>query len=210
GISDFTKGRIMLFHRLRSALAFLSLCSSTLTAAGGMAAERPPRDHHIKTVFIILMENHNWTGDGSRSINGNPNAPYINDTLLPMASHAEQYFNPPNNHPSLPNYLWLEAGRNFGIHNDGPPSQNAQDTTQHLVTLLNNEGISWKGYMENASGKTCPLTDEGKTDPDGSRYYAVKHDPFVYFNDVTDNLDRHSANCIAHVRPYKEFAADLA
>ena len=23
--------------------------------------------HHIKTVFLILMENHNWTGDGLRS-----------------------------------------------------------------------------------------------------------------------------------------------
>ncbi len=46
---------------------------------------------NIKTVFIILMENHNWTGGkGRTSIKGNPSAPYINNTLLPMASHAEQ------------------------------------------------------------------------------------------------------------------------
>lgn len=34
------------------------------------------------------MENHNWTGAGSSSIKGNPEAPYINYTLLPMASYA--------------------------------------------------------------------------------------------------------------------------
>ena len=37
-------------------------------------------------VFIILMENHNWS-----SIIGNAQAPYINNTLLPMASYCGQY-----------------------------------------------------------------------------------------------------------------------
>src|SRR5438093_3640726 len=49
----------------------------------------------IHTVFLILMENHDWS-----SITGSPSAPYINDVLLPMASHAEQYYNPPGLHPS--------------------------------------------------------------------------------------------------------------
>src|SRR5438045_9282905 len=114
---------------------------------------------NIKTVFIILMENHNWTGGkGRTSIKGNPSAPYINNTLLPMASHAEQYFNPPGIHPSLPNYLWLEAGMNFGILNDNAPSSNHQSTTSHFSTQLKNAGISWKTYQENISGATCPLT----------------------------------------------------
>src|SRR5712672_3105091 len=82
----------------------------------------------VKTIFIILMENHNWS-----QIKGNASAPYINNTVLPMASHAEQYCNPPNIHPSLPNYLWLEAGDNFGIFNDNDPSANHQSTTSHLV-----------------------------------------------------------------------------
>ena len=59
------------------------------------------------------MENHNWS-----DIKGNASAPYINTTLLPQASYAQQYYNPPGIHPSLPNYLWLEAGTNFGISND--------------------------------------------------------------------------------------------
>src|SRR5207247_4987326 len=78
----------------------------------------------IHTVFLILMENHDWS-----SIKGSPSAPYINDILLPIASHAEQYYNPPGVHPSEPNYLWLEAGTNFGILNDNYPSSNHQSST---------------------------------------------------------------------------------
>jgi hypothetical protein len=173
------------------------------------AFDTDPATHHIKTVFIILMENHNWTGDGNLDIKGNPAAPYINNTLLPIASHAENYSNPPGIHPSLPNYLWLEAGTNFGIFDDNPPSQDHQSTHKHLVTQLEKAGISWKSYDENISGKVCPLTDGGGIDPDGNSYYGVRHDPFVYFDDVTNHLDRHSAHCIKHVRPYKELAGDL-
>src|SRR5689334_16707415 len=71
----------------------------------------------VKTVFTIVLENQNWS-----SVKGSPSAPYINNTLLPMASHAEQYYNPPGNHPSLPNYLWLEAGTSFGITDGLDPS----------------------------------------------------------------------------------------
>lgn len=169
----------------------------------GTVTQATAQKHNIKTVFIILMENHNWTeGSGSGSIKGSRYAPYINNTLLPMASHAEQYFNPPGIHPSLPNYLWLEAGTNFGILDDNAPSVNSQTTTQHLVTLLNNANISWKAYEEDISGSTCPLTNTGE--------YAVKHDPFVYFDDVTNNQDSNSAYCISHVRPFTELATDLA
>src|SRR5207248_10924866 len=74
-----------------------------------------------KTVFLIMMENHNWS-----DIKGSPSAPYINTTLLPMATHAEHAYNRPGIHPSEPNYLWLEAGTNFGITNDADPAVNHQ------------------------------------------------------------------------------------
>ena len=64
----------------------------------------------MKTVFLILMKNHNWS-----DIKGSSSAPYINHMLLPMASHAERYYNPPNIHPSAPNYLWLEAGTDHRV-----------------------------------------------------------------------------------------------
>ena len=147
-------------------------------------------------VFMILMENHNWS-----DIKNNPSAPYINNSLLPMASHAEQYYNPPGIHPSEPNYLWLEAGTNFGIYNDADPYANHQSSTKHLVTLLNNAHISWKSYQENISGTACPLT--------GNSLYAPKHNPMVFFDDITNSNDPNSPYCIAHVRPYTELAADL-
>src|SRR5437763_8566177 len=169
----------------------------------GFVAQTMGQQTNIKTVFIILMENHNWTGGkGRTSIKGNPSAPYINNTLLPMASHAEQYFNPTGIHPSLPNYLWLEAGTNFSILDDNPPSVDNQSTNSHLVTLLNTAGISWKAYEEDISGTVCPLTDVAE--------YAVKHDPFVYLDDVTNRQAPAGADCIAHVRPYTELSGDLA
>src|SRR6266446_9720828 len=124
------------------------------------------------TVFVILMENHNWS-----DIKGSLEAPYINHSLLPLASYAEHYFNPPGVHPSEPNYLWLEAGTNFGIRNDRSPAHNHQSTTSHLVDLLEAAGLSWRAYQEDISGLDCPLTSVG--------VYDVNHDPFVYFDDVT-------------------------
>jgi phosphatidylinositol-3-phosphatase len=146
------------------------------------------------------MENQNWS-----SIKGNKSAPYMNQTFLPMASHAEQYFNPPNNHPSLPNYLWLEAGTNFGILDDDPPRADSQSSTHQLVTLLKNApngGVSWRAYEENISGRDCALYNKYP--------YAVRHNPFVYFNDVTDKKNVRSAYCIAHIRPFAELPKDLA
>jgi hypothetical protein len=152
--------------------------------------------NHIQTVFLIVMENHNWS-----DIYNNPSAPYINKTLLPQASYALQYFNPPGNHPSEPNYLWLEAGTNFGVKNDNPPDDNHQRSTEHLVTYLNRAGFTWKAYEEGISGKDCPLSD--------SILYASKHNPMVFFEDVTDGNNPNSAYCIAHERPFTELQSDL-
>ena len=187
-----------------------AMAAMSLYAAGAGTARAQTARQHIQTVFLILMENHNWTGAGPTSIKGNPEAPYINNVLIPMGSHAENYSNPPEIHPSLPNYLWLEAGTNFGIADDAPPAQNHQSTTAHLVTQLTAAGISWKAYEEDITGADCPLTNEGAVDPNGSQLYAPKHDPFVYFDDVTDNLNPQSPTCIAHVRPFPELATDLA
>ena len=66
-----------------------------------------------------------------------------------------------------------------------------------LVTLLNNAGISWKSYDQATDGKYCP--------------FAVQwHVPFVFFDDVTNNMDSKSAYCIAHIRPMNELDTDLA
>lgn len=187
-----------------------SLCSAlALTLAVPVVVQAQPV-HHIHTVFVIVMENHNWTGASSGNIKGNPAAPYINYTLIPMASHANVYDNPPGIHPSLPNYIWMEAGNNLGITDDGPPSAHPQSTTDHLTTLLEKAGVTWRAYEEDITGKTCPVTPEGSLDPNGNQLYQPRHDPFVYFDDQTNGLNPLSTKCINHVRPYSELATDLA
>ncbi|HWA89607.1 MAG TPA: alkaline phosphatase family protein [Rhizomicrobium sp.] len=187
---------------IRGALSALALLSLGAPAEAGTT-------HHIKTVFLILMENHNWTGDDDKSIEGARRARYINKVLIPMGSHANQYYNPPGTHPSLPNYLWLEGGQNFGVVHDGLPNKFGQDSTQHLTNLLDKAGISWKAYLEDAPGDKCPLNNAGPVDSNDNKSYVARHEPFAYFNDVTDNQNPHSANCIAHLRPFTELAKDL-
>jgi len=163
-----------------------------LGSATGWAGTMPP----VQTVFIILLENDDWP-----NFRGSADAPYINGSLLPVASFCEGYHNPPGLHPSLPNYIWLEAGTNFGILDNNDPSVNHLNTTNHLASLLNNAGISWKTYQEDISGTIVPLYYTGG--------YAPRHNPFVYFDDVTGTNNPNYAYGIAHNRPYTELAADL-
>ena len=156
-----------------------------------------PASDRIQTVFLIMMENHSWS-----TISTDEHAVYLNGTLVPMGGHAENYSTPPGNHPSEPNYIWLEAGGNVGITTDDDPATNHKGVTDHLVTQLDAAGVSWKAYAEDVSGNDCPLTSSGK--------YAAKHTPQLFFDDVTNSNDANSAGCKAHVRPYTELAADLS
>jgi phosphatidylinositol-3-phosphatase len=155
----------------------------------------------VKTVFVLMLENYGWP-----SIKGSTNAPYINNVLLPQASYCEQYYTPSNFTASLLSYLWLEAGSTFGLTSTdtncySPPAIWSVNETNHLSTLLNNAGISWRSYQECIAGDVVPLTDWW--------CYAVRHNGFVYFHDVTGTNDPHYAYGIVHNRPYSEFWADL-
>ena len=153
----------------------------------------------IQTVWIVMMENTDWS-----TFPDNSDAPYIN-SLLPRFAHAENYRS--FNHPSLPNYITLEAGDDLGL-NDGswlPGSAHSQSTTDHLTTYLKNKGISWRAYSENlpGDGTILPLFD--------GPGYSLDHNPFVYFYDITGNPPAtNSSYGIAHLRPLEtEFARDL-
>lgn len=189
----------------------LTLSATTLSLLAVAPAVTNAQMAKVKTVWVIVMENHNWTGNnagaafGAPDIKGNKLAPYINGELLERSAHAERYFNPPNNHPSLPNYLWLEAGTNFGIQSDLLPTDTKLSTTQHLVSLLADKGISWKAYAEPDFGNpvfdACPL-DFSEID--------VNHLAYSYFADTTNDFNPASSTCKRHVRPYYELATDLA
>jgi hypothetical protein len=172
----------------------------TDAASDAAADTTPPPDGGsgaLKTVFVIVMENHNWS-----DIHGSSSAPYIN-SLLSTAASCENYFdNPKAVHPSEPNYIWMEAGDNLGITDDNSVSTNHQATTDHLVTYLTNAGVTWRTYEEDISGTTCPIS--------GSGLFAPRHDPVLFFDDIVGNPpSTSSAPCIANVRPYSELAGDL-
>lgn len=160
----------------------------------------------IQHVFIIVEENHNW-----QQIYKNPDAPFINTTLLKEGAFASQYYNVPKNldelHPSEPNYIMLEAGKiSFTDHtittDDPPGAKNSINSLDHLSTLLTQKGFTWKSYQEDISGTDCPIAVVNN--------YVPRHNPVLYFQDVSGNPpDSANAYCIAHVRPFPELQKDL-
>jgi phosphatidylinositol-3-phosphatase len=167
--------------------------SSTL--AEDSARER--QTHALKTVWIIVMENHDW-----KDIEGSPSAPYINGTLLPRGAHAQRYASPYAIHPSEPNYIWMEAGDDLHIRDNDDPDSNYRTTKNHLTTLLETAEVSWKSYQESIKPDVCPVASFGR--------YGAKHNPMVFFDDVTDGRNPNSKHCIEHIRPYEEITNDLA
>ena len=184
----------------------------------------------VGDVFVITMENHNVTQPGSytstQAIYGNANAPYLNSLITANNANAAQTSWASNYtslgsgiHPSEPNYIWTEAGTNFGITNDNHPygsGGNAQTTNQHLTGLLQASGISWKSYQEDIdlntstgavlaqSSWTVPLNNISGTMPGGAtanpyngslQYnYAAKHNPMVYFSDTNGGNNTTTSN----------------
>jgi hypothetical protein len=146
----------------------------------------------VGAVFVIDMENRNWTQPSSvtspAQIYQNAAGPYINSLVTagssnpatPYVSWASAYHNvlagptgpiaPPQGwtfsskdiHPSEPNYLWQEAGINFGRFDDNDPygsgasvnsihtylTNNPSVSGQHLTGLLQAAGIPWATYQE--------------------------------------------------------------
>jgi len=249
-MSLFKHGRIL------GVFALLAAVSSGSVRAQDDRDHRDDRDdREIKHVFVIAMENHDWTQPttapgGIEQIFQNPNAPFINSLVNGTAlafvdghvmnisnhvSYATAYHNVlatssgsnPHIHPSEPNYLWAEAGTNFGILNDDDPFKdippNSQNTTQHLSGLLQAAGRTWKSYqenidlMKNASGQliNVPLPGDQRTSPivsfsglfapgylnefnDSNQFnYAVKHNPMAFFADTNGGNNTTTSNSLA-------------
>jgi hypothetical protein len=186
----------------RNGIALLSAC--TLSLSGAPAAQASVIQH----VFVIVMENH----DGSQIYGNTTDAPYINNTLIPSYARATNFNDELPSLASEPHYLWMEAGTNaFSDHtfttDNNPSSTNSTSSTAHLVTQIKNatSGVTWMSYQEGLNSTTgaCPIAASG--------FYAPKHDPFIFFKDVSGNPpSKTNAYCVAHHKPYSSFATDLA
>ncbi len=164
------------------------------------------RDSQIGTIFVIAMENHNFTQpnptNSPQQILGNPAAPFLNSLITPGNSNAAQvsyataYYNAGVGvHPSEPNYVWAEAGSDFGAHTDADPraanGNTFYDQALHLTTLLNAAEIPWKNYQEDLDLTTSPTNSAYGTNGPVNPYngttqynYAVKHNPMAFFPDT--------------------------
>ena len=257
----FTDGEFMShLSRLLHVLGIFALVS-----AFGITANA----QEIKTVFVIAMENHNWTQPANQFTGGiqqiyqNPAAPFINSlvngtayalvgghltNISEQVAYASNYHNVlatagGNNlhiHPSEPNYIWAEAGTNFGVLNDNDPfspkGPTNQETSLHLSRLLTEAGKTWKSYQEDidltpstsglinnplpASQWTVPLTSISGVFAPGSfnqfnganQYnYAAKHNPQVFFTDTNGGNDATAANPLSsQYAPLQQLFSDLA
>jgi hypothetical protein len=120
------------------------------------------------------MENHSFAatdGDPQRYIVGNPNAPYINDTLIPQGTLFTNYF--ANEHPSLPNYLDMAAGTTGGCSDDRCPPDSIQ--ADNLFHQLGDAGIPFATFAQSMPAP-CSLTDHSP--------FVVHHVPEAYFTNV--------------------------
>jgi phosphatidylinositol-3-phosphatase len=97
-------------------------------------------------------------------------------------------------HPSLPNYLALVSGSTQGITSD---CTDCIVNARSLADTLAAAGKTWKTYAED-------LPAPGFTGAFAGRY-AKKHDPFLYFRDVTDSPARRD-----RVVPFTRLSGDVA
>ena len=153
-----------------------SVAVATVVALGGLTAhadrhaDRDDRDENRpKKVFVIAMENHNWTQPNTASnpqqIFMNPAAPFINSLVNGTSGISHQVSYAKNYqaamiglHPSEPNYVWAEAGQAFGTvgTDDDPYHADCTDDTnihsdQHLTAFLRQRHKSWRSYQEDAN-----------------------------------------------------------
>jgi phosphatidylinositol-3-phosphatase len=227
--------------KIKRNLLFIAVVAATRIASA------IPAQGGVGDVFVISMENHNFTQPGSytstQAIFGNANAPFINSLITvgnanaAQTSWASKYYNVAAGiHPSEPNYIWSEAGTNFGVLNDNDPFANAganeQNTTQHLSGRLQAAGIGWKSYQEDidlntSNGQvlaqnqwTVPLSSFSGSFGSGAtanpyngslQYnYAAKHNPQIFLTDTSGGNNSTTSNPqVSHYAPLQQLQTDL-
>src|SRR3989441_8053562 len=152
-------------------------------------AQSAPSGSYFDHVVIILMENEG-VYDICRSspppcLSSGP-APYMAG-LANSTTIAAQYVSLIDT--SQPNYVALISGSLQGCNSSGCPSP---ITAPNLVDRFEAVGLTWKGYFEN---QTLPRgCDFSSPEP-----YASIHNPFIVFQDVTNNTAR--CNKLVDVNP---------
>lgn len=142
----------------------------------------PDFDH----IVILIFENKEYG-----TVIGNPQMPNFN-RLANDYTLLTDFF--AITHPSLPNYIALISGDTQGITSD---CSQCFVNAPSLPDLIEASGRTWKTYQEDMP-QPCYPTDTDK--------YALRHDPFVYFDPI--RLD--AARCTRSVVPLTDLSLDIA
>jgi phosphatidylinositol-3-phosphatase len=176
--------------------------------AAGCATRAMANVGQLGDVFVIALENHNFTqtsNPGIQPIFGNAAAPFINSLVTPgnpnaaQVSYATNYTNAGTGvHPSEPNYVWAQAGSNLGNSTDNDPTtalapltytpaMAAANTSTNsnnwyanttLTDQLDAAGISWKNYQEDVQYSTAPTKSASGTGGTAPSGIAVTTNPY--------------------------------
>jgi phosphatidylinositol-3-phosphatase len=159
----------------------ISLAGATTSSAGGHVK-------NFKHIFVIMMEN-----TGIEALQGNTNAPWINQAMQTYAVAGNYYG---VTHPSQPNYIASTAGTTAGVPDDNDVTVNLPN----IVDQLEAKHHTWKAYMQGLSLCTTKLDHAC-----GNQLYERKHDPFVSFADVQSNPAR-----MANIVDFSQLSTDLS
>jgi hypothetical protein len=202
------RSRTVLFGAAAGVLLSCQLAQANDDGKDGY--EKNGHQTQVGDLFVIAMENHNFTQPPTQTspqqIYGNPAAPYINSLITPgnpnaaHVSYALNYLNSGTGvHPSEPNYVWNEAGSDFGFHSDADPAavngntfydNSAQIVSQltangstisfwhfnytpHLTGQLTEAGIPWKNYQEDVQLSVSPVVSASGTNGPVNPFYGT-------------------------------------
>ncbi len=166
----------------------------------------------IRHVFVIMLENNDYAATF-----GDPSADsYLATTLPSDGALLENYYGV--GHFSNDNYVAFVSGQPpnsdnqldclAGYDNFSPAEGQSAGIQQGagcvyptavstVANQLTNDGLTWKGYMEDMGNEpsreatNCghPTVGSGDTSvvATASDGYVTRHDPFVYFHSIIDN-----------------------
>ncbi len=154
-------------------------------------------------IFVIVLVNHEF--DDALDAESSP---FLLDLSRSqgLATHYSGV-----THPSLPNYLAMLGGDEFGIRDDAPscfasdlsPLQSCHHVEgDSLVDQLESAGLTFALYAETlpSAGSLTQASPPGPI-----ALYAQKHNPFAYFDQIAKNPTR-----LEKLKPLEALPADLS
>lgn len=168
---DVTLRRWALTLALSVLLASVIPLASSAASVKGTTPSSPcgaPGPVHYDHVVWIMLENVGY------AVVGSPSAPYFNQ-LASSCGLATNY--DAISHPSLPNYVALTSGSTQGISDDGEPSEHPLT----VPSIFSQLGSNWRTLAESMPSNCDQVT---------SGSYAARHNPAVYFTNITASCRR--------------------